>query len=206
VWTFVRCAEGSDLYNEPMPRIDDHFLDCSIYLYDSEQSARAGVRSGGSGFLAHVISRHPNLVHVYAVTNRHVIEQGFCVLRMNSQRQGNSEIIITEPSSWILHPDGDDVAIIPVNATLDKAAWFSIGTERFISEEIIADYALGPGDEAFLVGRLVTHDGQQRNTPVVRFGNLSMGLAKIKVDTAERDGFLVECRSLSGFSGSPVFS
>jgi hypothetical protein len=38
----------------------------------------------------------------------------------------------------------------------------------------IRAWRIFPGDEVFLYGRLVTHDGQQRNKPVVRFGNISM--------------------------------
>ncbi len=71
-------------------------------------------------------------------------------------------------------------------------------------------FDFGPGDEAALIGRLITHDGRQQNKPVVRFGNIAM-----LPDPAEpidlgggrtQLGFLVECRSLSGFSGSPVLA
>jgi hypothetical protein len=48
--------------------------------------------------------------------------------------------------------------------------------------------------------------GRQRNTPIVRFGNVAMNADYIDVENGrEQFSFLVECRSLSGFSGSPVF-
>jgi hypothetical protein len=72
---------------EPLvPRIDDRFLDCSVYLYRTENDAREGKRSGGSGFLVAVPmfgrgwlldGRCPrqDAYHLYAVTNRHLIRQ-----------------------------------------------------------------------------------------------------------------------------------
>jgi hypothetical protein len=58
---------------------------------------------------------------------------------------------------------------------------------------------LGNGDEAFMIGRFFSQEGKQQNTPAVRFGNISML-------PLERDVFLVEHRSLPGYSGSPVFA
>jgi len=67
---------------------------------------------------------------------------------------------------------------------------------------------LGYGDDIFMVGRFITFDGKQRNTPVVRFGQISMLPAEpVEVDggRAQEEVFLVECRSIGGLSGSPVF-
>jgi hypothetical protein len=78
----------------------------------------------------------------------------------------------------------------------------------FINQEIIDVYRVGVGDEAFLVGRLMSHDGQQKNAPVVQFGIVSLMAdpnEPIRCKEVDQEGFLVECRSLSGFSGSPVF-
>ena len=56
----------------------------------------------------------------------------------------------------------------------------------------------------------MTPSGQQRNAPAVRFGNISMmadpGEPVRGYENIEQEAFLVECRSLSGFSGSPVFA
>jgi hypothetical protein len=52
---------------EEMPRIPDDFLDCSIYLYPSAQSAKKGEQIGGSGVLVYVRSEtHANVGYVYA--------------------------------------------------------------------------------------------------------------------------------------------
>jgi hypothetical protein len=84
-----------------------------------------------------------------------------------------------------------------------------VASDQFITREIIDAYRIGLGDEAFLVGRLISHDGRQKNAPVIRFGNVSLmadPTELIKCEGHEQEGFLVECRSLSGFSGSPVFA
>jgi len=58
-----------------------------------------------------------------------------------------------------------------------------------------------------MVGRFIGHDGHQRNTPAVRFGNIAMMPdEKIKAaDGTEQEGFLVELRSVPGCSGSAVY-
>jgi hypothetical protein len=190
-----------------MPPIPRHLLDCSFYLYPSVKSAEDGAESGGSGFLVHVQSKHEGFVHLYALTNKHVVDAGCRFLRLN-RHDGKLDVISSEPDAWTPHPEGDDITVMHVGPMDGKFKWFSVGTEKFISQEILDDYSIGPGDEAFLIGRLVTAAGRQRNTPVVRFGNISMmadSTEPVMLKTGQREAFLVECRSLSGFSGSPVF-
>ena len=58
-----------------------------------------------------------------------------------------------------------------------------------------------------MVGRFISHEGKQRNIPTIRFGNIAMmPLEPIKHPRGHlQESFLVETRSLSGYSGSPVF-
>lgn len=190
-----------------MPRIADHIVNCSLFMYESEKAAKVGERFGGSGFLVHVPSESAEFEHVYAVTNKHVLDAGCHVIRL-TKKTGGLETIKTKPDDWTHNPKGNDVAVVPVDmGTAFK--WWSVGTDIFITREIIDIYRMGLGDEAFLVGRLVNHAGKQRNVPVARFGNLSLMAdpnEPIQCDGREQEGFLVECRSLSGFSGSPVFA
>jgi len=109
-----------------------------------------GGHSGGSGFLVHVPSAgHQELRYPYAVTNRHLIDNGYRFLRLNTN-DGRLHIVPSEPEAWRLHPDGDDVAILALELDWTLLKWFSIGTEDFVSPEIMAEYRLGPGDEVFL--------------------------------------------------------
>ena len=152
-----------------MPPIPKQFLDCSVYFYSSEQAAKDGERFGGSGFLVHILSEHEGMVHLYAVTNEHVIEQGFQVLRLNTAEGGAGTIMSQRDSWWDDIPDGYDMSVLPVEMEGERFKWFSVDIDKFITRDIVAGYQIGPGDDAFLVGRLVTPWGQQRNIPAVRF-------------------------------------
>jgi hypothetical protein len=75
-----------------------------------------------------------------------------------------------------------------------------------MTKEIIEAQKVGPGDDAFIVGRFINHEGKQRNMPTVRFGPVAqMPDEPIRVGGFDQESFLVEARSIGGFSGSPVF-
>ena len=165
-----------------------------------------GSLGGGSGFFVHVPSSViPDMGHIYAVTNRHVLDKGYQVLRVNT-RSGGIETIPTSRDQWIPHPDGLDVEIMPFEVK-EHLKWNSIPISIFVTREIIEVFNIGIGDEIVVIGRLVNHAGKQKNSPVVRFGNIALmadPTEPIVSEVAEQEAFLVECRSLSGFSGSPV--
>lgn len=190
-----------------MPYIYDAFADCAVYLYGSERAATKGENAGGSGFLVHVPSAvDPQMGRVYAVTNRHVIDDKFCTLRLN-RKGGGIDVVATTGDQWHAHEDGDDVAVTPLDME-DRFKWWSVGTDKFLDRESIAIYKIGYGDDVFLVGRLVWQSGVQKNTPVVRFGTIALMADRdepIKYRDRSQEAFLIECRSISGFSGSPVF-
>jgi hypothetical protein len=83
-----------------MPRIPDIYTDCSLYLYSSDEAARQGLSSGGSGFLVHVESEAmPSTGYLYAVTNKHLLDNGFGVLRLTT-KMGTIETISTMWGDW----------------------------------------------------------------------------------------------------------
>ena len=76
-----------------MSRISDQILDSVVYLYRSAESAALGESTGGSGFLIGVPSeRHEGQAHCYVVTNLHVINQGYAVVRITTAA-GESEVL-----------------------------------------------------------------------------------------------------------------
>ena len=82
-----------------------------------------------------------------------------------------------------------------------------VSVSAFMTTAIATGRNIGPGDEAFIVGRFVSHEGTERNTPTVRFGNIGM-MPQEPMQNAFgslQETFLVECRSIPGYSGSPVF-
>ena len=69
-------------------------------------------------------------------------------------------------------------------------------------------FDIGPGDEAFVVGRFISREGRQKNVPSLRFGNIAQMPGEPIIDPVsgfEQEAFLVEVRSIAGYSGSPVF-
>jgi hypothetical protein len=68
-------------------------------------------------------------------------------------------------------------------------------------------WPFGPGEEVVMLGRFLGYDGTEENKPAARFGHLAMA-PTVPIDHPwgfSQESFLVECRSVSGYSGSPVF-
>ncbi len=191
-----------------MPRIDDQLLECVIYLYPTVEDANDGRRRGGAGLWVGVKSVAPGCVHTYVVTNGHVVRDGqgeSRIIRINN-RSGGFDTIETEKGGWIFHPDGDDVAIYPLEININFKARY-IFDSQLVSREILSRYDIGPGNDTISVGRLLSHDGKETNNPVLRFGNIAMmPIEPVETDTGIlQESFLVEGRSILGSSGSPVF-
>lgn len=202
-----------------MPRIADEIRDCTVYLYESPEDANEGVRFGGTGFLvAYPFKRDipgfSKRSHVYAVTNHHVIEKGCPVLRLNRKEIIDGRFHDTyelTKADWKAICPGPDLAI----ARLDDQTivrkyrnlmWLPSG---FVNSDHIAKGYIGIGSDVFIIGRFIGHAGQQRNMPVVRFGSIAM-MPEDEIDIPDlpcgpQGVYLVEARSTSGMSGSPVF-
>ncbi|HLW69113.1 MAG TPA: hypothetical protein VKS22_00670 [Candidatus Binataceae bacterium] len=147
--------------------------------------------------------------HIYAVSNWHVV-QSHPVIRVNTH-YGDSLVLELRTSDWFRHPDGEtDLAVAPVGhpfwADLNVLL---LGRETLLSPEIISRFKIGVGDDLFVVGRFIDRDGVQRNQPTVRFGmiaQLPIPHQPIRTEVGYQDAFLAEIRSVSGFSGSPIFA
>ena len=189
-----------------MPAIPPSLLNCTVYLYRSDDDARRGVASGGSGFLVTVDSGHGGVGFPHFVTNRLVVNLGFQLVGLNA-KYGEPITLHAIPEEWTIAID-DDLAVFGtfLPAGVDAAP---IHIDAFLGEDCLIDgWPVYPGDETMFFGRFISHEGQQRNTPVVRFGNISMlpdEAAPIRLGDIDQVAFLVESRSLSGFSGSPAF-
>lgn len=208
----------TDKYDEDasVPRIPEDVLNSTVYIYCNAEDAEQGARIGGTGFIVAVddIETDPygrqmpiRNTHLYVVTNWHVISSvgETPVVRLN-RKAGNSDILTTLQDSWMKHPGGDDLAIRPITLSADTHQYTSINTSRFLNRA--NSFEIGPGMDVFMVGRFISHDGKQRNLPSVRFGNIAMmPLEPIAHPMGfDQESFMVETRSLSGYSGSPVFS
>jgi hypothetical protein len=117
---------------------------------------------------------------------------------------------------WYHHPDvgSTDVAIASIDFGPDEEyKQIVLRTDRTSSSGAIAGTLdvlqtknLGLGDEVFIVGLFRSHYGLQRNVPIIRVGNLAMMVGEpVLTEYGYIDAYLVEARSISGLSGSPVF-
>lgn len=188
-----------------MSRIREAILDCSVYLYASVTDAQTGEHSGGSGFVVAVPSAIEGW-YVYAVTNSHVIREGQSpVLRINTV--GNDvKILEFDQADWFHHPNGDDVAVVPLVPDATRYQLRFLQTGMFVTQKNVDDKLIGAGAGVYMIGRFVGYDGKQHNEPIIRFGNMAIG-SVVQIAHPRgymQDSFLVETRSLSGFSGSPV--
>lgn len=199
------------VYNRDVPRISSALLDCVIYLYESRADADRGVALGGSGFLfpmEYDESCSVKGVHVYAVTNAHLLPK-FPVIRFRN-RKGEAVTFSTTADAWFRHPDCDDLTVCLLD--LDAGDAIRLISPRYPPKRPHPPWTDDEGDflgrDVVMVGRFMGHDGKETNAPALRFGNV----AALPVEPIyhpqfgiNQESFLVEGRSLPGYSGSPVF-
>ncbi len=189
-------------------RLPHEILDAVVYLYRDRAAAEAG-DCVGAATAFWVSSIYPNLPGhqvSFLVTNRHVIEGGATTLRWTGAH-GKSEFAELDESRWRFHPNNNiDLAAwrvdIPINGSV-----FPISTPYFMVRSDLTRFDVRIGDDLFMVGRHLQHDGIITNTPTARFGHLAqLPLAEIKDDRGRSHRcYLGQLPSLPGFSGSPVF-
>lgn len=190
-----------------MPRLDDPTLQCVFYLYRNREAAEHGSAFGGTGFLIGLHNpANPTQYYFYAISNRHVVHRDAAsVIRLN-QRDGLVDIMETEPTDWI-ESTAHDLAATPIPIDVERHSIGFVPTQIFLTKDVVDRGVIGPGDDTFMIGRFVNHDGRLVNRPSVSFGHLSMmpdGITHPVYRRAE-ESFAVEMRSMSGYSGSPVF-
>lgn len=192
-----------------MPAIDGRYLDAVFYLYPSSDDAEAGRSEGATGFVVSVPSdAHAGSPFHYLVTAGHVIGRGAVIARFNDTA-GGTIVFPSAPGEWVRPGDGTDLAALPLGSLPAGIESFAIALELFVRHDELSEW-VAPGEDAFFIGRFKYSEGRHINQPSVRFGNVS-ALPGEKVPMGSggpppQEAFLVEARSLSGYSGSPVFS
>jgi hypothetical protein len=199
-----------------LPKIPAKVLNAVFYLYETRADAKAGRNPGGTGFFVGWIEdRAEGVRHLYAVTNWHVAVDASdpdsppCpVIRVNT-RDNKTSIIDLKPSDWKFIPQGPDIAVAPVEINSERLQWSCISPDIFAETADIQNGNVAIGDDLFMAGLFVDHDGGAVNVPSSRFGNISVlptPFSKIRQVTGfEAPAYVVDMHSRSGFSGSPVF-
>jgi hypothetical protein len=197
--------------HKPVPYIEPEIQGCSVFLYETVNDAEAGARYGGSGFLISTRSEaDPSIVHLYAVSNAHVV-RNFPIIRL-VRPGGVVEVQDHAYDDWFRFGEGleqehqDDVAICALGAVAEHDYWHvpdsSVVLPMYFGNELVS-----VGDDCLMIGRYLNHDNVQFDQPVARFGNLAMMPEPVWQPDRFRyqESFLVDMRSMAGYSGSPVF-
>jgi hypothetical protein len=191
-----------------MPRIPLHILNSTVYLYPSREDAEAGRPVGGTGFIvAYPFPENPSRGYPYVITNWHVaVQQGASVVRVNSVT-GGVDIFELDPSQWHFIPGQHDLAVTPLPLFDNRHAVSALDVNLLIAHEELGTRDIGPGDDVFMIGRFVDHDGAGTNVPSVRFGHISVMPQPITQPTGATrlNSFILDVNSRTGYSGSPVF-
>lgn len=194
-----------------MPKLSPDIGNSVFYLY--REDPRTGKRTGphGTGFIVGVQSEmHPNIRHFYGVTNWHLANDlGASIIRINTE-DGKSRFIDLGPEDWHFLRGGDDLSAADLSN--EERAGDQVGHYRvdtLIVDDMLIDRAeISVGEDVFMTGLYAEQHGGDRNTPAIRFGNLAL-LADEKAPIEQPNGnlrpsHLVDMRSRTGFSGSPV--
>jgi hypothetical protein len=141
----------------------------------------------------------------YIVTAKHVIAKGATVVRLNA----TDRILDFKVDDWFMVPSGPDLAISALPDEANDDSVIAIESVLFYSQNRINKRLnIGIGDDVFMMGRHHPAEHAGIEDPVVRFGNISVwpsrGILHSKTGLPQQS-FLVEMRSQSGYSGSPVF-
>jgi hypothetical protein len=217
-----------------MPRIEDRLLKAVIYLHGSEDAAENG-EPGGSGFLVGEPCAIPDAVLLLAVTNAHVVKScpivrtagprnKRVIVRQESdwyRHPDGDDVVVTPigfapkgardfsvdyvPREWFVTPANFSHATHDVN---DIPPGVEAQTPLdYEWEHQPLGWPFGPGEEVVMLGRFLGYDGTDENEPAARFGHLAMA-PTVPINHPlgfTQQSFLIECRSVSGYSGSPIF-
>jgi hypothetical protein len=204
-------AEFIRVLEKPMAQVPQVYINCAVYLYPNDIEANSGKASGGTAVVVQVPLGIENYFQQYVVTAAHIVKDDTIgegpVIRINAD-EGGFQLIPTDHDSWFVE-EKDDLAIIPMEFESKGLNVGVIPTEALLTKAIVEEHRIGPGAEVFVTGRFIHHEGKTKNTPSVRFGSISMmpdePFKRPGPNEDLEEAFLVEFRSVGGYSGSPVF-
>ncbi len=204
-------------------RLPDEVLQCVVFI--GKKTADGDIHYGGTGFFVLVTAEHEGTKYyfTYLVTAKHVAQQiqgDVFYLRLNGRNTGASDVPLNwehgKEVIWYEHPNdpvSSDIAITPIQlAGHGPYDVLAIPSEMIVTDSTRKALGIGIGDEVFAIGMFSYLQGKSRSIPIVRTGNIAMFPDdKVRVstpsqETLEVDGFLIEARSISALSGSPVLA
>lgn len=199
------------LWERSVPmRVRDELVNCVAFI--GFVNDRQEFVPYGTGFC--VLLSVKTLGVPFIATALHVIEAipGDAVWVRVIKNGGGFHLFSLPKGNFFTHPDHDpksrfiDLAATTIGTVVpgDPITW--IRESDFATDEAIAAEDIGIGDEVVIAGMLFNHIGETENIPIARVGNIAaMRREPVPTDFGYVDAYLVEVRSISGLSGSPVF-
>lgn len=190
-------------------RVPKSVRDCVLYVGVEDTDNPDNVKYGGTAFIVSIPGEHSGSF-AYLVTAKHNLEKigkRPYFIRANTP-DGSAVVFDAKGLEWIFHPDNTvDAAIAlfapPDEVTLDTR---SVHESDFLTDQDIETYRIGAGDEVIMTGLFTEVEGQHKNLPIVRMGNVALIPDEpIPFKEALIEGYLIEARSIGGLSGSPAF-
>jgi hypothetical protein len=197
-----------------MPLIHESFVKSVFFLYRTAEDAKVRAKNGGTGFFVRVKDGPDEPEFIYAVANWHVVGIGGAgVARLNTP-DGTGEVLAD--LSWTREQArGDDLAVARVGLSAEHFSYSAIDADLVMGRaepgktEDDARRIFGPGNEVFFIGRHAEHEGRGPNDAMVRFGTIAQMPSDEWIYNegigCKQESYILEARSIGGFSGSPVF-
>jgi hypothetical protein len=130
---------------------------------------------------------------------------------LGNDRNGGTVKLETRDTDWISSGGEEriDISVCDLENTIESfdALTYTLPKATDHANNLKSN-KVGIGDEVFLTGLFKFHKGKGRNVPVLRTGNISLMPDKgqlVNSSVGEIEAYLVEIKSTTGLSGSPVF-
>jgi hypothetical protein len=111
-------------------------------------------------------------------------------------------------SEWLVpEDDAIDVAALRFNVPA-QFELYPVKENIFATAEVVTRESIGIGDTVVVTGLFSYRHGKERNRPIVRSGIIAAMPDELLEDLdwgAPYEAYVIELRSISGVSGSPVF-
>ena len=191
-------------------QVPDRVRKCVAFLsYDSPHRGELFV---GTAFCIGWRVPQVGIWAYYLVTARHVIENRVekgiqeIFVRVNT-RDGAHTRVRTQADQWLFHETDPAVDVaVTTWGILPSFDMLCFPMEAAALPELIEKEGIGLGNELFMVGLYKRHAGAARNIPIIRVGNIAaMPEEPVQTKRGPMEAYLIEMRSISGISGSPVF-
>ena len=198
-----------------MALIPPFYLDAIVAI--GKATEKKEVSFGATGFFYGYpveadFSGEATSLHIFLVTNRHVIEgKKELLVRMNRRTNEPAKLfplpLKTSDGSdtWTNHPDGADVAVVSINTAIlaDQGIRYSVFQDpnNTVTRKRANELEISEGGGVYVLGFPLGLAGEERNFAIARQGIFARVQDWLRGDS---NTFLIDSTVFPGNSGGPV--